>query len=82
MIVTRDNLEELLDRGLLCYEFSEEQSVPLVRRGSLKRWRTQPGRFILPVAFGTDGVLGNGAITEMCFWADGRARSMFYTRGE
>lgn len=82
MIVTLNNLEELLDSGRLCYEFSEEQSVQLVRRGALKRWRTQAGRFILPVAFGADGVLGNGAITEMCFWADGRARSMLYVRSE
>lgn len=79
MQVTRNNFEGLLDQGKLCYEYSEEQSVLLVRRGSTKRWRMQPGRFITPVMFGEDGVLGNGAITEMCFWADGRARGMLYT---
>ena len=79
MTVTRNNFEDLLDRGKLCYEYSETQFVRLVRRGSTKRWRTQPGRFLTPVMFGADGVLGNGAITEMCFWHDtGRARSMLF----
>lgn len=77
-MVTRDNYEELLDAGMLLYDSGAilSQLWKLERRALTRRQVRLPGAFVTPVYFGEKGVHGAGSITEMCFWADGRARSM------
>jgi hypothetical protein len=78
-MVTRENYESLLDEGKLFYDSGAVLSMglwKLQRRGATRRWVRLPGAFITPVHLGEKGVHGAGSITELCFWADGRARSM------
>ena len=78
-MVTRDNYEELLDDGRLYYDSGAVLAKglwKLERRGYTRFWARLPGAFVTPVHFGPRGVHGAGSITEMCFWADGKARAM------
>jgi len=78
-MVTKDNFEELLDAGKLFYDSGAALAKglwQLERRGYTRFWRRLPGAFVTPVYFGKRGVHGAGSITEMCFWADGKARAM------
>jgi len=78
-MVTRDNYEELLDDGRLYYDSGAALAQglwQLERRGKTRIWARLPGAFVTPVHLGPKGVHGAGSITELCFWADGRARSM------
>lgn len=78
-MVTIENYEELLDAGMLFYDSGATLSQglwKLQRRALTRRQVRLPGAFVTPVYFGEKGVHGAGSITEMCFWADGLARSM------
>ena len=78
-MVTKDNFEELLDAGMLFYDSGALLARglwKLQRRALTRRQVRLPGAFVTPVYFGEKGVHGAGSITEMCFWADGKARAM------
>jgi hypothetical protein len=78
-MITRDNYEALLDAGELYYDSGAEYALglwPIVRRGKTRSFVRLPGAFVTPIYFGEGGIHGAGHITELCFWADGRARSM------
>jgi hypothetical protein len=79
MPVTKDNYEELLDAGKLYYDSGAVLARglwQLERRGATRSFVRMPGAFVTPVHLGPKGVHGAGHITELCFWADGQARSM------
>lgn len=78
-MVTRDNYEELLDAGRLYYDSGAVLAMglwKLERRGHTRRFVRLSGAFVTPVHLGEKGVHGAGHITELCFWADGKARGM------
>lgn len=78
-MVTKTNYEELLDAGMLFYDSGAILAGglwKLERRGQTRHWARLPGAFVTPVHLGEKGVHGAGSITELCFWADGKARSM------
>ena len=82
-MVTKETYEALLDAGQLFYDSGAVYALglwPVFRRGKTRRFVRMPGAFVTPVYFGENGVHGAGHITEMCFWADGNARSMLVTR--
>jgi len=84
-MVTRDNYEELLDAGKLYYDSGAVLAQglwKLERRGKTRAFVRLSGAFVTPVHLGPKGVHGAGHITELCFWADGKARAMLVENEE
>lgn len=75
ILITKENLETLLDGGLLFVAITNGRWWQARRNGKTQRWKTRPGHFRVPVKYGFRGYgelthcdLGNnGALDSALF---------------
>lgn len=74
MLVTRNNIDRLLDAGVLECAINSGRWWPIRRNGSTKRWKRDTMRLYLPIKY---GMYGYNAITELDF--DVRTGALYST---
>lgn len=68
MIITRHNVEQLLDSGQIEVLMKNDNWWKIRRNGKTQKWKNDPERIRIPVKM---GLYGHESITEDDFKADG-----------
>lgn len=75
--ITRDNFEDLLDRGQMEIAMKSGKWWAIRRNGKTRRWKREPSRIYVPFKCGMK-IYGN--ITELHFRPDGQLDPTLFRR--